>query len=144
MSLFQQSSEHWVNMLRTREEWSPVIPAFLPFSHIRVALLEKKDPIAAHIFTKKRTIAQRYLNVNNDKAIADAMIDVLRKRYADGSFKIEFFDTPRLDFNIDSFADDVLPQVFHLTFRESLFAGGESHRRETCRLLNDAVSRLEE
>lgn len=144
MSLFQQNSDRWIGVLRTREEWSPIIPTFLPFSHIRVALLEKREPIAAHIFIKKRTTAQRYLNVNNDKAVADAMIAVLRKRYADGSFKIEFFDTPRLNFNIDSFADDVLPQVFHLTFRESLFAGGEPHRRETLRLLNDTIACLEE
>lgn len=144
MHPFQQNNEQWVKTLRERTAWSPKVPVLLSHSHLHAALLEEETPVVVHLFVKKGTVAQRYLNVNNDKALADAMVRVLRKRYADGSFKVEFFDTPRLEFDVESFAPHVMPQVFHLSFRESLFAGGKSHRRETLQLLNDALAGLEE
>lgn len=133
-------------------QWAPTTGTIVNGKQTVGCLHEDLDII--NIFFKKvGGVAQKCLNINADQYVADAILGVLNKRYPMGSYKLEYYGQYKSTVNVDRGAIpkeiggdriNLLESAMSVVLKTPITIAGDEYKRETYKLIDEAISGLKE
>lgn len=126
--------------------WHPVMGKLSQHSNFFAFRVDERgeDAPCFHIFPKKKTASARMLNYNADEHIAKKMIEVLKERYPERGYRVEFYGGYAKNLKVDALflEKHVHGGCFCVVLKENPFISSDDYRLETLQLLDAALSSL--